>query len=86
MLLIPGFFKKYDIQDLVSCIAPRKLLLVSASKDKYSIDADKIYSKCKKMWRSESDKFKHFRYAGGNELDKSRYKDIINWVSDTLGN
>ncbi|MDE5865864.1 MAG: acetylxylan esterase, partial [Lachnospiraceae bacterium] len=37
--IIPNFYSKYDIYDLVSCIAPRRLLIVSAEDDKYSKDA-----------------------------------------------
>lgn len=34
--VIPNFYDKYDIDDLVSCVAPRRLLIVSAEDDKYS--------------------------------------------------
>lgn len=37
--VIPNFHSKYDIFNLVSCIAPRRLLIVSADEDKYSRDA-----------------------------------------------
>jgi cephalosporin-C deacetylase-like acetyl esterase len=40
--VIPNFIIKYDIQDLVRCIAPRHLLIVSAEDDKYSKDADVV--------------------------------------------
>lgn len=43
--VIPNFHGKYDIDDLVSCIAPRKLLIVSAEDDKYSKDAPYIVEK-----------------------------------------
>ena len=40
--VIPGFIQKYDIDDLVACIAPRSLLIVSSDDDKYSKDAPDI--------------------------------------------
>ena len=40
--VIPNFHGKYDIYDLVSCIAPRQMLIVSAEDDKYSKDASYI--------------------------------------------
>ena len=43
--VIPGFIQKYDIDDLVSCIAPRNLLIVSSDDDKYSKDAPDIVEK-----------------------------------------
>ena len=43
--VIPGFAQKYDIDDLVACIAPRHLLIVSSDDDKYSKDASYIVEK-----------------------------------------
>jgi hypothetical protein len=40
--VIPGFHGEYDIDDVVSCIAPRRLLIVSADGDKYSKNADYV--------------------------------------------
>lgn len=40
--VIPNFHGEYDIYDLVACIAPRRLLIVSAEDDKYSKDASYI--------------------------------------------
>lgn len=45
--VIPGIHGRYDIDDLVCCIAPRRLLLVSAEKDKYSMDAPCIVEKAR---------------------------------------
>jgi hypothetical protein len=38
---IPGFAARFDIDDLVRCMAPRPLLLVSADGDSYSMDAER---------------------------------------------
>lgn len=43
--VIPNFHGKYDIYDLVSCIAPKRLLIVSGDSDKYSKDAAYIMEK-----------------------------------------
>jgi len=40
--VIPGFTLRFDVQELVKCIAPRKTLLVSATEDPYSYDAEAI--------------------------------------------
>ena len=85
--VIPNFHGKYDIYDLVSCIAPRRLLLVSAEDDKYSKDADYIvekaspaYIKCDAMHNLE-----HKRYQGDHALTQERYDAIIEWI-DACGN
>src|SRR5688500_9663991 len=40
--VIPEFAMHFDIPDLVTCFAPRRVLLVSATEDKASQDAEKI--------------------------------------------
>jgi dienelactone hydrolase len=40
--VIPGFIPHYDIQDLVTCFSPRPLLVLSATEDPYSKDAELI--------------------------------------------
>lgn len=82
--VIPGFYNTYDISDLIKCIAPRKLLLVSASKDKYSMDADYIESQARiAFYELDSDRnFEHKRYNGNHALTKERYDYIVNWIAN----
>lgn len=80
--VIPNFHGKYDIYDLVSCVAPRRLLIVSAEDDKYSRDADYIVEKAGSAY-SELDSvqnLQHKRYTGGHALTKERFDFIIEWV------
>lgn len=66
--VIPGFAQKYDIDDLVACIAPRHLLIVSSDDDKYSKDASYIVQKVSSIYM-EYDKMSHLqhkRYQGGH--------------------
>lgn len=80
--VIPNFHGKYDIYDLVSCIAPRRLLIVSSEDDKYSKDASYIVEKASPAY-SELDALKnlyHKRYMGGHGMTKERYDDIIEWL------
>jgi len=83
--VIPGFYQKYDIDDVAGCIAPRDLLLVSASEDKYSKDADHttrqispLYAVCHR----ESALY-HKRYFGGHALTRERFDFIIHWMTET---
>ncbi|GAA0126412.1 alpha/beta fold hydrolase [Clostridium sp. CTA-19] len=80
--VIPNFHGKYDIYDLVSCIAPRQLLIVSAEDDKYSRDASYIVEKASPTYL-ELDALQnlhHKRYPGGHELTKERFDFIIGWL------
>lgn len=80
--VIPGFHGKYDIDDLVACIAPRKLLLVSSDEDKYSMDAPYIVEKAgeKYIELGEPQNLYHKRYQGGHALTEERFADILEWI------
>lgn len=80
--VIPNFHGKYDIYDLVSCIAPRRLLIVSAEDDKYSRDASYIVEKASSTY-SELNALHnlcHKRYPGGHALTQERFDYIIRWI------
>jgi dienelactone hydrolase len=80
--VIPGFNIKYDIYDLVACISPRKLLIVSAEDDKYSKDADYTVRKAAPFYEElgASKNLEHKRYGGGHALTKERFDYIVDWV------
>lgn len=80
--IIPNFHGKYDIDDLVSCIAPRRLLIVSADDDRYSKDAPAIIEKASPTYEkyNASSNLQHKRYQGGHALTKERFEDIIEWI------
>lgn len=81
--VIPNFHGKYDIFDLVSCIAPRRLLIVSADDDKYSKDAAYIVEKASPAYSAFDalQNLQHKRYPGGHALTKERFDAIIEWVN-----
>lgn len=80
--VIPNFHGKYDIYDLVSCIAPRRLLIVSAEDDKYSRDASYIVEKASLTYSEKKALYNlyHKRYQGGHGLMKERFDFIIEWI------
>jgi len=80
--VIPGFIQKYDIYDLVRCIAPRHLLIVSGEDDKYSKDADFIVEQAKSSYAEYRalDNLYHMKYSGGHHLTKEQFDFIIEWV------
>ena len=80
--VIPNFYDKYDIDDLVSCVAPRRLLIVSAEDDKYSKNADYIVEKASTVF-SKYDAIQnlhHKRYPGGHALTEERFDFIVEWL------
>jgi len=80
--VIPRFAMRYDISDLVTCFAPRPMLLVSATNDVFSQDADRIVpmvqGACAAMGIAEH--IEHKRYEGGHALTQERFDDIVNWL------
>lgn len=81
--VIPGF--QYEIDDLVRCIAPRRLLIVSAEEDKYSKDADYIVKQARPSYEEYDDDLCHKRYPGGHALTKERFNFIIDWMCKSTG-
>lgn len=81
--VIPNFHGEYDIYDLVSCIAPRQLLIVSAEDDKYSRDASYIVEKASPAYLKQDaiQNLHHKRYPGGHALTKERYDFIVEWLT-----
>lgn len=81
--VIPGFTTRYDIPDLAACFPPRRLLLVSASEDVFSQDAERIVTlaqeRCAGM--GITGRIDHIRYQGGHALTQERFDDIVSWLN-----
>lgn len=82
-LIIPGFLQEFDMVDVVRAIAPRPLLVLSASRDSYSADAEQIVAEALKYFSSESENptLEHCRFEGEHGLDLSRFNRIVDWLS-----
>ena len=80
--VIPGFAAHFDIADLVTCFAPRDILLVSATDDPASQDAERIVTTAKDacLAMNVTDRIKHRRYEGEHSLTQERFDHIIKWV------
>jgi hypothetical protein len=80
--VIPGFAERFDIQDLVKCIAPRAVLLVSATEDKYSYDADVIVNMAREAFDAlgAGERLEHERYDGGHPITQRRFDRIVEWL------
>ena len=82
--VIPNFHGKYDIYDLVSCIAPRSLLIVSSDEDKYSNDADDMVEKASPAYMKYDalQNLQHQRFKGDHALTKERYDSMVEWMEE----
>jgi dienelactone hydrolase len=85
--VIPGFAMRFDIADLVICMAPRRVLLVSATDDNNSQDADEIVrtarNACAVM--GVTDQVGHRCYEGQHDLTRERFDDIMQWLITCAG-
>jgi dienelactone hydrolase len=79
--IVPGILDLADIDDVVGLIAPRPLLLVSATEDPYSADADEIARAAGPAY----DALRHARYAGGHDVTPERFGLIVDWVAARAG-
>ena len=80
--VVPNLYKEYDIGDLLACVAPRKLLIVSADDDKYSRDAADVVDVAKRSYAelNVEDNIVHIRYKGGHALTQERFDAIVKWI------
>ena len=81
-LIIPGFAKQFDIEDVVRCIAPRKIFVVSSEDDALSADADDVVQRARGVFEGMncSERLEHLRSQGGHALDRHRFNAIVNWT------
>jgi dienelactone hydrolase len=80
--VIPEFAARFDIPDLVACFGRRPLMLVSATADPASKDADEIVSAAQKIWSTlgMTGRIEHKRYDGGHAITQERFDLIVNWL------
>jgi dienelactone hydrolase len=75
--IVPGILALADIDDVVGLIAPRPLLLVSATDDRYSADANEIARAVGPAYPE----LRHARYVGGHDVTAERFELIVDWVA-----
>ncbi len=80
---IPGLLQLGDLNDIVSLIAPRPLLLCSADEDEYSYDAPQIFEAATLAYRDARapQALEHHRAHGGHALTRERFDAIVNWTT-----
>lgn len=85
--LIPGILEMTDIEQLVELIAPRPLLLLSATEDRFSADAPELVQAAAGAWEAHGarEQLEHARYTGGHALTPERTETIVGWVTRQAG-
>ena len=84
--VIPGFAARFDIEHLLTAIAPRPFLGVSGTADKYAADADELIGLARPAFDAlgAASALSHLRVTGGHDLDAHRFQAIVNWVIDLV--
>lgn len=82
-LVVPGFASRFDFDDLMRCVAPRKLLVVSADNDPYSADATELVASALPAFRhlGVEGHLSHLRAGDAHKLDPGRFAAIVDWVA-----
>ena len=80
---IPGFAGLFDIPDLVACVARRPFLIVSATDDRYSQDADRVIQLAQDKCAAAGVPLQvtHKRYNGEHALTEERFMAIVEWLA-----
>lgn len=81
-LVIPGFASRYDLDDLIRCVAPRSLLVVSAEDDPVSADAAELVARSRDAFAAQqaAERLRHLHTPGTHALDQQRFEAIVEWV------
>ncbi len=82
-LVIPGFAGHFDFDDLLRCVAPRRIFMVSSTADPYSGDAEDMVKNALPVFETQgrADHLQHLRVAGQHALDRQRFEAISNWIA-----
>jgi dienelactone hydrolase len=81
--VIPGFAARFDVDDLLKCMVPRRVLLVSSSDDPFTRDADDIVRSALATFEALgcSDHLSHVRTKGAHALDEERHTAVVEWLT-----
>jgi dienelactone hydrolase len=82
-LIIPGFARRFDLEDLIRCVAPRRLLLVSSEDDPLTKDADHLLRAALPAFEALNcaGNLQHLRFHGSHALDQERFQAILQWTA-----
>lgn len=83
--VIPGILNVTDFDGLLSLIAPRPVMIVSAAKDPYSFDAPAVVARARHAYdqRGEPEVLSHRHFEGGHDLTEERVNAILAWMTSS---
>jgi dienelactone hydrolase len=81
--VLPGVLEVCDLDDISALVAPRPMLLCSATEDEYSHDAPAIADAAAAAYRANdaSEALSHVRFHGDHALTEERFAAIVDWVT-----
>jgi dienelactone hydrolase len=81
--VIPGVLELGDLDDITALIAPRPLLLCSATEDEYSHDAPAIAAAAALVYQAAGapSALQHTRFHGAHALTEERFALIVDWIA-----
>jgi hypothetical protein len=82
-MIIPGFAAHFETADLIRCIAPRPVLVVSAEQDPASGDAADVVRDARAAFEDADagGHLTHVHAGGGHGLDHQRFDVIVEWAA-----
>jgi dienelactone hydrolase len=80
-LVIPGFAARFDFDDLMRCIAPRSLLVVSSDSDPFAADAATLVERARPAFSESGGDLQHLHRGHGHALDADRFTAIVEWLA-----
>ena len=80
-LIIPAFTEHFEIVDLIRCVAPRRLLVISAEDDPQTADAEDLVREALPAFEAQrrANHLEHLRVPGQHALDQRRFDAILDW-------
>jgi dienelactone hydrolase len=82
-LVIPGFAARFDVDDLLRCIAPRPTFVVSSDDDPYAADAGDLVTRARPAYLAAGNAgaLHHLRTSGPHAIDAHRHDAIVAWLA-----
>lgn len=83
-LIIPGFQTKFDVDELLRCVAPRKILIVSSDRDPQTADATRLVEGVRPEFANQgaASHLQHVHVSGEHALDQYRFELISEWMAN----
>jgi dienelactone hydrolase len=81
--VVPGILDLCDLEDIAGLVAPRPLLLCSATADEYSRDAPVIAEAAATVYLAAGapEALSHARFEGTHALTEERFSVIVDWLT-----